>query len=251
MSKLIDRTGETKLNKFGTKMEIIKYNTARNIEVKFYDGYNTIVKCHYQQFNDGTLTSPYDKTYFGVGCKGITNTRLINSNKCVVTWENMLKRCYSENSLKLSPTYQKCSVCNEWKIFSNFEKWYNENYYSVNNEIMCLDKDILTKNNKIYSPQTCIFVPTTINILFCKANKIRGDLPLGVTWDTKNNRFMSCITEYNKFKFLGYFTNVNDAFLAYKTEKELYIKRIADKYRNEIPQKLYDALYNYEVEITD
>lgn len=36
-----------------------------------------------------------------------------------------------------------------------------------------------------------------------------------------------------------------------KHTKEKHIKKIANKFKNNIPKKLYDALYNYEVEITD
>ena len=42
-----------------------------------------------------------------------------------------------------------------------------------------------------------------------------------------------------------------DAFLYYKQEKEKYIKRVADMYKEEIPQKLYDAMYKYEIEESD
>ena len=42
-----------------------------------------------------------------------------------------------------------------------------------------------------------------------------------------------------------------EAFLCYKTEKEKYIKEVADEFKPYIPQKLYEAMYNYKVEITD
>ena len=42
-----------------------------------------------------------------------------------------------------------------------------------------------------------------------------------------------------------------EAFRAYKQFKEDYIKQVADEYKDKIPQKLYDAMYNYKVDITD
>ena len=42
-----------------------------------------------------------------------------------------------------------------------------------------------------------------------------------------------------------------EAFKSYKTFKEKYIKQVADEYKDKIPKKLYDAMYRYEVEITD
>ena len=38
---------------------------------------------------------------------------------------------------------------------------------------------------------------------------------------------------------------------AYKTAKEFYIKEVADKWKDKIDPRAYDALYKYQVEITD
>ena len=39
--------------------------------------------------------------------------------------------------------------------------------------------------------------------------------------------------------------------IQFQEMKEKEIKRVADLYKDKIPQKLYEAMYNYEVEITD
>lgn len=70
-------------------------------------------------------------------------------------WKAMLARCYSASHHKRYPTYSNCSVCKEWHLFSNFKKWFDENYI----EGYHLDKDILVQDNKVYSPQTCVFIP--------------------------------------------------------------------------------------------
>ena len=87
----------------------------------------------------------------------------------------MLRRCYDEKLHKKYPTYIDCKVCEEWLNFQNFAKWYYNNYYEIENEKICLDKDILHKGNKIYSPDNCVFVPNNINVLFVKSDKSRGD----------------------------------------------------------------------------
>ena len=120
---------------------------------------------------------------------------------------------------------------------------------------MCLDKDILFHGNKIYSPETCLIVPERINKLFTKSTKSRGEYPIGVR-ERRNRLIAYCsITENNKTKQvnLGRFPlhQVEEAFLTYKRFKENYIKQVADEYKNSIPDKVYQALYNYEVEITD
>ena len=42
-----------------------------------------------------------------------------------------------------------------------------------------------------------------------------------------------------------------EAFLAYKKDKEAYIKDVANKWKDKIDPRAYEALMNYEVEITD
>lgn len=121
---------------------------------------------------------------------------------------------------------------------------------------MCLDKDILIKNNKIYSPNTCIFVPQRINNLFTKTNKNRGNLPIGVSYYLNYNQYTATCSiikenERKGHKTLGYFNTIEEAFNAYKNFKEKYIKQIANEYKDYIPIKLYNALLNYQVEITD
>lgn len=166
----------------------------------------------------------------------------------------MLKRCYDPNYID-RPTYKDCSVCNEWLCFENFEKWFDKNYYEIPNEKMYLDKDILVKGNKIYSPLYYRIVPNTINCLFTKSNKIRGIYPIGVYYSDISKKIKSqlSILKNNKKikKGLGYYNTPEDAFEAYKKAKEQYIKNTADKYKKYIPLEIYNAMYEYKVEITD
>lgn len=171
-------------------------------------------------------------------------------------WYAMLRRVYSEKQLKLKPTYKQVEVCEEWLNYTNYKQWFDKNYYTIQGQQMELDKDILDKGNKIYCPEKCVFVPHNINSLFTKSNKARGDLPIGVYFKKKNNKYCSqCNTITKEGKrynaYLGLFNTPEEAFYAYKTFKENYIKEVADEYRDRIPQKLYEAMYRYEVKITD
>lgn len=167
----------------------------------------------------------------------------------------MIQRCYSEKALIKFPNYRGCTVCEEWHNFQVFGKWFDENYYKVGNERIHLDKDILHKGNKIYSPNTCIFAPERINILFTKNNAKRGALPIGVNWHIRDNIYEIhmnvCENKKKTSKYLGRSNNVIEAFNLYKLKKEMYIRKVADNYKNNIPMKLYDAMYNYVVEIND
>ena len=163
----------------------------------------------------------------------------------------MFFRCYDTKNIKRYPTYQDVSVCEEWHNYQNFAKWFEENYNPEVMEGWHLDKDIIVKGNKIYSPETCCFVPSDINYLITKANSIRGDYPIGVKFNKKRNKFYAILTKYNKPFLVGTYTTAEEAFYAYKEAKEAHIKEVADKWKEQITDKVYKSLINYKIEITD
>ena len=50
---------------------------------------------------------------------------------------------------------------------------------------------------------------------------------------------------------LGLFNTELEAFKAYKTAKESFIKEQAEKWKSQIDPRAYEALMNYQVEIND
>lgn len=179
---------------------------------------------------------------FGVGIndlRGYQNTVLYN------TWRKMLERCYSEKYRLKKPTYKECSVCTEWHRLSNFKIWFVDNY----KEGYHLDKDILGKNSKIYSPNTCSFIPPEINTLLLNNASRRGAYPVGVSFDKKRKRYVAQINSFGNNKKIGYFEDTGTAFLAYKKEKESYVKYVAKEYylQGKIDWKVYSALTNYKI----
>lgn len=238
-------------NKFGSKMILLEYRKYDDCDVLFED-YNFIVKnTRYDHFKDKSLKCPFEARIFNKGFMGHGKYSYKSHRLIYSVWCHMLERCYDDKYKEKYPTYKDCKVCEEWLNFQNFAKWYEENYYEIPNEKMCLDKDILIKGNIVYSPETCLIVPNNINVLFTKSNKIRGDCPLGVSYRKDSNKFKACCNIKGKRINLGSFSTKEEAFKHYKIAKEKAIKEIADKYKNQIPKKLYDAMYNYEVEITD
>lgn len=252
MSKHI---GEINYNKFGSKMEIIEYNGYNNVKV-FFDEYNWIYEGRYDYFKNSTLKCPYEPRIYGVGYIGEGKYCLKYNRKLFDTWSGMLQRCYSEKYQLKKPSYIGCEVKEYWFNLQNFGKWYEENYYEIEGQQIHLDKDILVKGNKIYSPSTCIFVPERINSLFTKCDKVRGNLPMGVIEDGKTHHFRArCSTLDNNCKLkrveLGSYKTPQEAFIHYKIFKENYIKQVANEYKTYIPKELYDAMYRWEVDIND
>lgn len=190
---------------------------------------------------------------FGVGYVGRQRKKgeRLTKSYSYTCWRNMLKRCYDAKTFINHHTYKDCEVCDEWHCFTTFEVWFKEKYM----EGWCLDKDILIKGNKVYSPETCCFVPFEINNLFTKRQNFRGITPIGVDYHPPQRRFKACytanISKSDGKGYIGCFATEIEAFNAYKTEKERYIKEVADKYKDELEPRVYEALYNYQVEITD
>jgi hypothetical protein len=249
------RLGETNINNYGNKMTIIKYTGSNNIIVKFENGH--ITKTTYSLFLKGAIKSPYCKSTFGLGYLGVGEYKIKNEEtnklyKSYEVWHSMIKRCYGKKEHELFPTYKFCLVCDEWLNFQNFARWYEENWYEINNERMCLDKDILIKGNKIYSSETCVFVPNRINCLFTNCKSSRGEYPIGVHYNKKESIYIAkCHIDGNN-KEIGRFKTPEDAFyLGYKPFKENYIKEVAEEYKDKIPKILYDAMYRYQINITD
>lgn len=168
-------------------------------------------------------------------------------------WLQMLRRCYSQREQTRYPKYKGCIVSNEWLCYDNFKTWYDKNYYNINDEKMCIDKDILFKENKLYSVDTCCFVSNRINVLFTKSDATRGKYPIGVNWNKREKKFRAyCQTSFGKQKHLGYYSTPEEAFYkGYKPFKEKYIKQIAEQNKEYIPLDVYNAMMNYIVEITD
>ena len=254
----MDRTGEKGVNNFGSKMVIVEYRTNRDIDIYFPEYNWTTKNREYKEFKNGQIKCPYERRYYGVGYVGEGKYKASENRKhtrTYIIWKNMLRRCYSEKEHKKQPTYIDCKVCEEWHNFQNFARWFNENYYEIEGERMELDKDILFKHNKIYSPETCVFVPETINLLFTKRQNDRGKSVIGTT--PKNGKYIARCSIINlktgksKQEYLGCYETQEKAFEVYKYYKEKNIKEVADYYKGQIPQKLYNALYEYKAEIDD
>ncbi len=155
-------------------------------------------------------------------------------------WMAMKQRCYSDDLHTKHPSYKDCYICEEWLDFQIFSKWFDDNYV----EGYQLDKDLLVLGNKVYSPQTCCFIPQEINLAIIKPHEKR-ELPIGVY--KHRNRFVAHIKEDKKSKYLGIFSTVEEASNCYLNKKKQQLKDLAFKYRGKISSKVYRALINYNL----
>lgn len=250
-----ERIGLENLTKYGTKMIIVEYYSCNNIIVEFQDEYKTRVSASYQTFKNSEIHNPYDKTLCGVGYLGIGKHQTKESgkdSKKYITWKAMIQRCYDENFQIKNPTYKNCSVCDKWHNFQNFGDWFDENFYQVEEEIMCLDKDIIMKGNKIYCPEYCCFLPKSINSSFIGKKRSNTNSLLGVVYLEKDDVYqVQCKTINGKRTYLGRFKDKQEAFSVYLSERYKTIRQYIDKYNNYLPNKIKSALLNYEFDMED
>lgn len=241
------RIGQIFENKKGQKAKIIEYNKAIDMTIMFEDG--TIrYKVQYENIKRGSFNNRNSKSYYGVGFLGYGEYILEDCPEAKGRWVKMLKRCCVDTKKHIN--YKDVTVCEEWHNFQNYAGWFYQNWKEYMDKTWHLDKDILNKGNKIYSPEVCCFVPQEINMLFTTRKKSRGLYPVGVRSQSEN-RYTAYIRKYRKIINLGTYSTIEEAFEAYKVEKEKYIKEVADKWKDLIDPRVYEAMYNYEVEIDD
>lgn len=141
-------------------------------------------------------------------------------------WTGMLERCYSAKFHKRNPNYQGCSVAPEWLSFSSFRSWMTQQNY----EGMQLDKDILFSGNRVYSADTCVFVPPDLNKFVIDSAASRGEWPEGVNWHKARGKFVAqCRNPFTQKKdFLGYFSSHEPAHEAWRKQKHLHALAYAE-----------------------
>lgn len=182
----------------------------------------------------------------GKNLEGVSNCLYgVKNERSYKVWSNMLLRTIDNPLKKNFPTYEECELCEEWKEYANFKAWY-DNPANGYMEGYDLDKDLLSNGRKLYSPETCCFIPKHLNFLF--RNKPKNDgLPNGVYKNGKGyqSRFM-----YRGKRYLMQHTTIENAEKEYKRVKSSVIKTEAEKLYSEnlITEKVYKALIKYSLE---
>lgn len=223
---------------------VISYLNNKKITIQYDSG--TVQVVQGGNLKRGSIKDPLSPSLHGVGVLGIEEFKA--SDQSYVTWSNMLRRVHSPKTGAEFEAYKDCSIDLSWLLFPNFRKWFDSQVYEKGYH---LDKDLICKGNKVYSPSTCVFVPQEINkFLTCRTNK-RGEYPIGVSYKTRNMKYDAKISINSKTKHLGLFDSPEAAFLVYKVAKEGEAKRLAEIWKNKVDNRVVAALLAFTVDIND
>lgn len=166
-------------------------------------------------------------------------------------WRSMLRRCYDEKYVEKKHTYKGCTVSENFKSFKYFKEWCNKQIGFASKDDkgkpFALDKDILVKGNKVYSEDTCCFVPCEINIIFTDRSATKGEYPVGVYYNKSRKKYVARVSKRGCLKHIGIFTSVEEAVSAYNKEKESHIKAVANIWKDYIDPRVYNVMMNYSI----
>lgn len=185
-----------------------------------------------------------------------------SKTKACQLWENIKNRCEYlpvVDEVRFGK-YTGADACEDWKDFQNFAQWFEDvqsaGYYEKGWQ---LDKDLLVKNNKVYAPEFCVFLPEEVNKSLNIKSRTRGELPLGLSYNCRsggkdknhiNVRFWCKYPEFTVIRFLPS-DQIDVGFSIYKEAREKYVHFLAEKYKDKLDPRAYEALRVYEVNIED
>ena len=228
---------------FGTQFQtkssgvctVIKYQNAKNVYVMFEDG--TLAKVTSSNLSTGRIKNPNKSTVFGFG---INDAGLEDStDKRYVLWTSIIRRSYSEVYHKSKPSYKDVRVSEDWRRLSNFIKDIEKlpNFDLAVSENWELDKDLLGGDQKLYSNNTCCFLPRELNTLFTSESK-KG-LKKGVFYNKRLGKFTASINRGGKVRsHIGVYKTEKEAHFNYCKEKQKHLDSLILKYGDKFPQNV-------------
>lgn len=228
-------------------LEILKYEGRREVKIRFVNS-GVVRTTRAELIRKGVVEDVTVPSLFGVGFLGVGDYSPAEHKKEHVHWKGLLERSYCEKLAIKRPSYLEVYADFTWHNFQNFAPWCHTQKGFINRGWE-LDKDLLFKGNKIYSPDTCVFLPPEINVVIVRGTR-KGQLPIGVTHSEHGSGYRAYCS--NKGKTLSKrASSIEECFEWYKNTKEAVIKSLADEYSQLLDEVALEALYTYEVEWGD
>lgn len=230
---------------------VLRYVSSKGVLIKFMNTGNTKY-AHISAIRKMEVRDTEAFPVYKVGIMDIPNElkKDAPTPKEYSLWNGMKSRCYNENIRHLLPTYSEVTMSENFKKYSYFKDWCSKQV-GFDQEGFHLDKDLLSLDSKIYSENTCCFIPSEINCAVTNNKSVRGKFPQGVIYNCTKTRYRARIQRGDKWESLGTYDTPEEAFYAYKPVKEAHIKSLAEKWKDRIDPRVYNVLINWEVNIDD
>lgn len=230
----------------GGTITVLEKKSRYEILVKHNDEHGHEMWTRQDAIEKGMVKNPFYRNVQGVGYMGVGKyvaSKNYKKSEEYMAWCSMMKRGYSGSFKERQPTYNDCTICEEWSDFQVFAEWYcNQEGYGKGFE---LDKDILVKGNKHYSPKTCCLVPAKINTFFTDQSSQSTSLPLG-TRKNPSGSYSAIMSVEGKQVRIGTYKTIYESVSAYSKAKGIRCKELALMYREDISYRVFLALMSRE-----
>lgn len=222
------------------QFKIVNYTNSRNVEVEFIDT-GTRMTAQLGAVREGKIKDYMYPSVYGVACLG---AKILEPEDRYIYrhWVGIIERIHRPGTESYRK-YKDCSVAEQWLNFQNYMQWFKE---APNQKGWQLDKDLLVLGNRQYGPETCAFVPPSVNQFLVHHPK-ESDLPVGVCFHINKGSYMGSIRVNGKSVHLGVGDCPEDLFLLYKSRKEQEAKNLAEQYKDSLDPRAYESLNNYTV----
>lgn len=229
--------GTVHITNEGYSVEVIEKLNKNKRTVVFLDEYRAVLTCNLESVLTGAISNPYRKSVCGIGFHGVGKYKSSENNKKTLAykkWHGILCRV-TNIEIKNNP-YKNTAICEEWHNFQNFGEWFDKNYPAhIENIKFHIDKDLLQYEveDKIYSPNTCVFLPECINVFLTNKNSRNKTGIIGVSWCKRDKKWKSSIKNFQgKHVNLGRFSDINEASLAYQKARSEQAEHAKDYLRS-------------------
>jgi hypothetical protein len=153
--------------------------------------------------------------------------RKLFRTRAYILWMGILSRTSKTNARN---NIRGNSAINEFIDFQQFAEWCQgaDGYLNKDSSgnYWHLDKDLYSIGNRVYSPETCIFIPASLNDSFpTSPGRRKSDNLQGVTLLRKSGKYQAATSYKNKHVHLGTF---NTKQLAHKAWQEFRVKVMED-----------------------
>jgi len=230
----------------GGSVTVVEYLGCYEVKIEHNDSHKHQAIVKNSHLRAGSVKNPFHPSVHSIGYLGSGEHKVWVGRKVTPTykaWSDMLKRCYSEKYLAISPTYIGCSVCEEWLDFQSFAEWYL-NQTNSGNPGFQIDKDLRRGGNKVYGPDSCSFVPQAINTLLGDGASARGALPQGVRANRK--KFEARLKVNGKALSLGTYATPSLAYEIYRKAKVINVKSMAAEWKDYLHPEVYKYLNTWD-----